>query len=157
MQTIEPYQKSDVNNIYQMLSLLPSEIADKITNAKTSSGHSLNAIHDSNLNQIEKHLMLVLGSELNYCKEFANQYRFISLNTFAEKLSINKRTVIRILNGCVMKGKKMPGLIEKGYIVKRISSKEEQGKGWANHYCLTTKIFDEYMLTLIEKSKRDFI
>lgn len=140
-------------NIYQHLANVPPELADKITNAKTSGGRSLTAIHKSKLNQVEKHLMLFLGSELNYTQSFVNQYRFISLSTIAENLSVNKSTISRVLNGYNQKGKNILGLIERGYIEKQIATKQEQEKGWANHYCLTAKIFDEYMLSLIENYK----
>jgi len=140
------------NTIYQQLAMIPSEIADKITNAKTGGGRSLNAIHESKtLNHMEKHLMLILASEMNYTMSFENQYRFISLNSLADKMSVDRRTISSILNGTIRKGNAVPGLIEKGYILKQIVSAEEQRKSYANHYCLTSKIFNEYMLGMIQK------
>lgn len=144
--------------VYHQLAMLPPDIADKITNAKTGGGRSLNAIHASKLSQIEKHLLLVLGSEMNFCKEFINQYRFISLNDLAEKISIDQRTVSSILNGTKRKGKHIPGLIEKGYVNKYVPTTQEQMKNhWKTNYCITNKIFDEYIILLIEKEKKRLI
>ncbi|HXU28510.1 MAG TPA: hypothetical protein VN698_14865, partial [Bacteroidia bacterium] len=151
---IQPQSKPEVN-IYQELSQLPTKIADKITNAKTGGGRSLNAIHASKtLSQLEKHLLLVLGSQMNFCQEFANQYRYISLNDLAEKLSVNQRTVSGILNGMKRKTGYVPGLIEKGYVKKLIPTKPEQlEKHWKTDYCITSKIFDEYLILCIEREK----
>lgn len=149
-ETIETQRDSPVN-IYQQLASIPREIADKITNAKTGGGRSLNAIHSSKvLNSTEKHLMLVLASEMNYTMQFENQYRFISLNSMAEKMSVDKRTISAILNGITKRGIKKIGLIEKGYIIKQIVSIEDQQRAYSNHYCITPKIFDEYMLIMLE-------
>lgn len=142
-------------NVYSKLASIPHDIADKITNAKTEGGRCLNAIHDSKLSSSEKHLLLFLGSQLSYGKDkdFANQYRFISLNKIAEKMSITKQSVSNLLNGYKTKNKIVIGLIEKGYINKRKATIEEQIKGWSNHYCLSSKIFDEYILSMIEEYK----
>lgn len=137
--------------LYIRLAMLPSDEADKITNAKTGGGRCLNAIHDSNLSSSEKHLLLFLGSQMNFTKNFVNQYRHISLNKIAEKISMTKQSILNLLNGYKKKGNKIIGLIEKGYVNKLIASKEDQEKGWANHYCLTSKIFDEYMETMINE------
>jgi len=145
----------EIDNIYAQLASIPSEIADNITNAKTGGGRSLNAIHASKtLTQLEKHLLLVLGSEMNFCKDFINQYRYISLNDLAEKISINQRTVSSLLNGTTRRGEHIPGLIEKGYVNKRVPTLEEQKKFWKTHYCITNKIFNEYMILLIEEAKK---
>src|ERR1700744_917004 len=137
--------------LYTRLAMLPQEEADKITNAKTGGGRSLNAIHDSKLNSSEKHLLLFLGSQMNFTKNFVNQYRHISLNKIAEKISMTKQSILNLLNGYKKKGNKVQGLIEKGYVNKLIASKEDQEKGWSNHYCLTSKIFDEYIGTMIDE------
>lgn len=143
------------NNIYAQLASIPREIADKITNAKTGGGRSLNAIHASKLSQIEKHLLLVLGSEMDFRKDFVNQYRYISLNDLAEMLSVEQRTVSYLLNGVKRKDVHVPGLIEKGYVNKLVPTAVEQMKFWKTHYCITSKIFDEFMILLIEKAKEE--
>lgn len=98
---------------------------------------NLNAIHASKkLSRLEKHLLLVIGSEIDF--------QYISLNELSEKLSISERRVSAILNGVKRKEKYIPGLIEKGYIVKQISTIKQQQKWISNKYCLTQKIFDEY-------------
>lgn len=140
-------------NIYQELGNFPRDVADKMTNAKSSGGRSLNAIHDSKLSSSEKHIMLFLGSQLNYTKDFINQYRYISLNKIAEKISMSKQSVLNLLNGYKTKNKIVIGLIEKGYIYKLKATAEEQIKGWSNHYCLSAKIFDEYLESMIDEYK----
>jgi len=139
-------------NIYAELALIPSEIADKITNSKTGGGRSLNAIHKSkNLNSTEKHLLLVIANEMDFRKDFEYQYQYISLNQIAELMSVNKSTVSRTLNGHKTKQREIPGLIERGYVLKKIASIESQQVGDSNHYCLTSKIFNEYMFSMMEK------
>ena len=143
-----------IDNIYAQLANLPRGIADNITNAKTGGGRSLNAIHDSKiLNSTEKHLMLVMANKLNFTRNFEYQYKDISLNTIADAMSVNRSTVVRIINGYTSRNKKILGLIEKGYIIKHESTMIEQLNGYANHYCLTSKIFDEFMSDMIEEEE----
>ncbi len=122
---------------------LPKELADKITNAKTGGGRSLKAIWEcKGISVTEKMILLFLGSELNYCQDFENQYRFISLNNIAENIGYSKKCIITNIQS----------LLQKGYINKQLVTPEEQMKGWSNHYCLTSKIFNEYLLMLIEEN-----
>ncbi len=110
----------------------PKNIYDEL-----NGGINLSAIHESKkLSRLEKHLLLVIGSEIDF--------QYISFNELSEKLSISQRRVSAILNGVERRGEYIPGLIEKGYIVKQISTIQQQQKWISNKYCLTQKIFDEY-------------
>lgn len=136
-------QDNSENSIYSQLAKLPKETADKITNAKTGGGRNLNAVYKSkNLKFNEKALLSWFGGELNFNQDFENQYRYAALSVICEELSISKDTAIRILKS----------LEEKGYVRKRASSKSECRNGQANHYCMTSKIFDEYLQHLIDKA-----
>lgn len=139
-------KKVNTSNIYTELAQLDPKLADRIMNAKTSGGRNLNAIWEcGNIDSSENIILVFLGGQMNFCEDFADQYRFISLNTIAEKTKFTRQAVIKILRR----------LIEKGYVHKKEATVEDQKKGWANHYCITSKIFDEYIMQMITAEKKD--
>ncbi len=140
-------------NPYVELSKLDATVADKITNAKTSGGRSLTAIWKSKLTNNEKIIMLFLGSELDFRMSFSGQYTYLSLNRMAENTSLNQSTICRILNGYRKRENVwVPGLIERGYIKKEVPTKIQQLDCTPTSYCLTSKVFDEYMMVLIKRT-----
>ena len=61
-----------------------------------------------------------------------------------------QRTVSRVLNGSGEENRRA-GLIELGYITKKVPTFEEQARGYATHYAITRKIFEEYQMKLLDR------
>jgi DNA-binding MarR family transcriptional regulator len=110
----------------------------------TSGGRSLNAIHlNKNLNQIEKHLMLVLAGLLDFrgldeeCS-FGDVVLTIPVNQIAIRMSITRRYVISYINK----------LSAKGYVTKKQNFSTDDKRQIESTYMLTDQIFVEYAAEL---------
>lgn len=147
-----------MSNIYAKLAELPQETADKITNAKTAGGRSLEAFHNlpDYITPCQAATLSYIGSRMTYTYEkFDNQYQFVSLSKIARATKFSISAILRGINGYTDKRKAnkiYKGLIELGYLVKEDTPKVKQLKeGIPNAYALTSKAFDDYINLLIEK------
>jgi hypothetical protein len=106
----------------------------------TSGGRSLNAIHlNKKLNQIEKHLMLVLAGLLDFrgldeeCS-FGDAVLTIPIDQLALRMSIKRDCFIKRTNK----------LVEKGYVIKKQNFSLDDKRQLESTYMLTDQIFVEY-------------
>jgi DNA-binding MarR family transcriptional regulator len=106
----------------------------------TSGGRSLNAIHlNKNLNQIEKHLMLVLAGLLDFrgldeeCS-FGDAVLTIPVNQIAIRMSIKRNCVVSNINK----------LSKKGYVTKKQNFSPDDKRQIESTYMLTDQIFVEF-------------
>lgn len=106
----------------------------------TSGGRSLNAIHlNKNLNQIEKHLMLVLAGLLDFrglddeCS-FGDAVLTIPVKQIAIRMSMTSRNVNIYINK----------LSNKGYVTKNQNFSHDDKRQLESTYMLTDQIFVEF-------------
>jgi DNA-binding MarR family transcriptional regulator len=106
----------------------------------TSGGRSLNAIHlNKKLNQIEKHLMLVLAGLLDFrgldeeCS-FGDAVLTIPIAQIAIRMSMSKRNVTTYINN----------LSTKGYVTKNQNYSPDDKRQLESTYMLTDQIFVEF-------------
>jgi|WetSurMetagenome_2_1015567.scaffolds.fasta_scaffold22499_3 hypothetical protein len=138
--------KENKKSIYQQLDELPPHIADEVTSEKTGGGRALDAIWDLSISSNHKIILLYLGSKIDFRGSFQNQYVYHSVSKIAKSTGISQRTVERVLNGCNNRDFKKMGLIEMGFVSKRITSKKEQIRdNLPNEYALTSLLFDTYI------------
>jgi len=97
-----------------------------------SGGRHLNAI-DSNttLNMSQKHLMLVLGAQLDF-RDIQKSKRYISVRALSEKMSCSPRMIHKITSE----------LKAMGYI--EIEHRFEDNKQKSNYYSITNRVFLEH-------------
>jgi DNA-binding MarR family transcriptional regulator len=97
-----------------------------------SGGRHLNAIDfNTTLNMSQKHLMLVLGSQLDF-RDIQKSKRYISVKALSEKMSCTPRMIHKITSE----------LKAMGYI--EIEHRFEDNKQKSNYYSITDKVFLEY-------------
>jgi DNA-binding MarR family transcriptional regulator len=97
-----------------------------------SGGRHLNAVDfNTVLNMNQKHLLLVLGNQLDF-RDVVKSKRYISVKSLAEKISCSQRTIHTITSQ----------LNEMGYI--EIEHRFENNKQKSNYYSITDKVFKEY-------------
>lgn len=129
-------------NVYETLSKLPKEVADKINFAATDGGRNLDAIWNSEiLTTTQKAILNVISRKMNYRGSFKDEYQYISFNEIAQKTSLKRNAVIINLKK----------LEELKYIKKKVASLFKQSIGHANDYCITSRVFDEYTEAMIEE------
>lgn len=143
---IKTQSDTSVNKIFSCFPDIQKEKIISIMSSLSNGGRALEAIFQSKLTSSEKLIMHALGSKMDFRGSFENQYIFMSLTEIAHRTSLTTRTSLTILSK----------LNDNGYISKKIPSKEDQLKNIPNQYCLTSKIFEEYLNTLLmrENSKR---
>jgi DNA-binding MarR family transcriptional regulator len=97
-----------------------------------SGGRHLNAVDfNTTLNMNQKHLLLVLGNQLDF-RDVVKSKRYISVKSLSEKMSCSQRTVHTITSE----------LKAMGYI--EIEHRFEDNKQKSNYYSITDKVFREY-------------
>lgn len=98
-----------------------------------SGGRHLNAIsHSKNLNMLEKHFMLTIGSLMDF-KDFENSAYYISVKKLAELMSCGERTILKLVRS----------LNDKKYLVVE-NRFDENKRQMSNRYALSPLIFEEY-------------
>ena len=121
----------------------PSSIIKKLKRL-TSGGRSLNAIHlNKNLNQIEKHLMLVLAGLLDFrgldeeCS-FGDVKLTIAVKYIVERMSMSRKHVMLYVDK----------LVQKGYVIKNHNFSPDDKRQLESTYMLTDQIFVEFAVSL---------
>lgn len=138
----------------------------------TNGGRALNAIkHLTNkrLGSHERHVLLILGSELNFTGDFTDT-RWITLTTLVEMTGISragvKRALDRLLDPEGVRAAQAQardaGLIAPDgepdpYIIRRADYDPVTGQQRANHYGLTTRVFREYAALLAARETRETV
>lgn len=122
--------------------------SDKCTSKKInypfncySGGRHLNAIsHSKNLNMLEKHFMLTIGSLIDF-RDFENSAYYISAKKLSELMSCTERTILKLVKS----------LNDKKYIIveNRVDKNKRQ---MSNQYALSPLIFEEYATLWSERS-----
>jgi len=106
-----------------------------------SGGRHLNAIsHSKNLNMLEKHFMLTIGSLIDF-RDFENSAYYISAKKLSELMSCTERTILKLVKS----------LNDKKYIIveNRVDKNKRQ---MSNLYALSPLIFEEYATLWYERS-----
>jgi len=97
-----------------------------------SGGRHLNAVDfNTTLNMSQKHLLLVLGNQLDF-RDIEKSKRYISVKSLAEKMSCSPRMIHKITSQL-----RLLGYID---VVHRF----ENNKQKSNFYSITDKVFREY-------------
>lgn len=135
---------------------LPQKIF--LENERIDGGPSPDAVWALDIPSIHKIILICIASKLDPTKNLVGEYVSVSIEEIASQTSCSKSKVIRTIGGQTGNNKnkhsRTLGLIEMGYIKKIIPSATQRIQNHIpNQYCLTEKIFDEYVLKLIELEK----
>jgi hypothetical protein len=129
---------NDFQTVYSKLNEIPINIANKIVSEKSNHGISPNAIWALDISPICKFILVYLASKLNPVEPVVDQYISFDLSDIVSETSCNQNMFNKTLNK----------LIKFGYI-REIQYNQEY------KYCLTLKIFNEYLIKLIQLENRN--
>jgi hypothetical protein len=126
----------------------------KIAMALTNGGRALNAckyVKNKNLGNHERHILLVIGSELDFNGDFTSPDWWIPISRLVEITGISRAGVFRAL----AKLEDPEGNIKKGLEADPYIVRVEKEKGRALYYALGTRVFREWQKDLENMLKNE--